>query len=337
MSQSLDPHYVYNATINMFHPSAEPSHNTAEGMVERWGRAWGCDNDVGEVKVCLVHSPGDEFGVIDETKKIEEIGSFGDPKAGWYWQSDRIPPMDDIRREHAGLVKALTDEGVEVVEMGPVPMGMFKAIYTRDSAFAVPGGVIVGRMGPQMRHGEERLVSQALAREGAPILRTVVGTGMIEGGTFAMLDRKTAVIGRGIRANTEGCQQVAEALRWQGVETLVMDLPGYDIHIDASFLMIDVDLALVNPPGLTYQFLQTLKERKIRTIELSPEDDGWAVNGLAVRPGRVIMCEGTLSDRTREKVAREQVALIEIPYKNVQLNGGGIHCSTCPLVRDSVH
>ncbi|MEK9704708.1 MAG: hypothetical protein VW233_01725 [Paracoccaceae bacterium] len=30
------------------------------------------------------------------------------------------------------------------------------------------------------------------------------------------------------------------------------------------------------------------------------------------------------------------VEIVQIPYDKVQLNGGGIHCSTCPLVRDSV-
>ena len=28
--------------------------------------------------------------------------------------------------------------------------------------------------------------------------------------------------------------------------------------------------------------------------------------------------------------------LIEIDYDKVQLNGGGIHCSTSPLIRDSI-
>ena len=30
------------------------------------------------------------------------------------------------------------------------------------------------------------------------------------------------------------------------------------------------------------------------------------------------------------------VEVVTVPYDKVQLNGGGIHCSTCPLVRDPV-
>ena len=47
------------------------------------------------------------------------------------------------------------------------------------------------------------------------------------------------------------------------------------------------------------------------------------------------MPEG-LSDETREELDRQGVEIITQPYDKVQLNGGGIHCSTCPLIRDSV-
>ena len=65
------------------------------------------------------------------------------------------------------------------------------------------------------------------------------------------------------------------------------------------------------------------------------EFNAWIVNGLAVSPGRVIMPRG-LSDETRNNLEKAGVTLIEIDYDRVQLNGGGIHCSTCPLIRDSV-
>jgi arginine deiminase len=43
-----------------------------------------------------------------------------------------------------------------------------------------------------------------------------------------------------------------------------------------------------------------------------------------------------ISDATREELERQGLELIEIPYDKMQLNGGGIHCSTCPLLRDRI-
>jgi arginine deiminase len=99
--------------------------------------------------------------------------------------------------------------------------------------------------------------------------------------------------------------------------------------------MVDVDLALVDAAKLPYRFLQRLEEMKVRRVEITPDDDPWIVNGLAIAPGRVIVPPGC-SPRTREALMRNNIELIELPYGSMQKNGGGIHCSTCPLVRDRV-
>jgi N-dimethylarginine dimethylaminohydrolase len=326
---------VYNATIKLFGSAPYPAFESAERQERLWGREWGCSNDVGQIRSVLMHRPGDEFNIIDRSKRIAETNSFGDLEKGWYWQSETIPSLTEMQAQHDTLAAVLRAEGAEVVYLEGVTNGRFKSIYTRDSSFAVKGGAIVTRLAPRMRHGEELAVTRTLAREGMPILRTIHGTGMVEGGSFAWLNSKTAVIGRGIRINDEGIAQVAEVLKYQGVNLIVVDLRGYDIHIDGHFLMIDVDLALVWARGLPFSFLERLKELGIRTIEMTPEDNSWIVNGLAVRPGRVIMPEG-ISDRTREAFDKHKIEIITLPYDKVQLNGGGIHCSTCPLVRDAV-
>ena len=326
---------IYNATIKLFGSEPEPAFEDPARMEHVWGRNWGCDNDVGALRAVLMHRPGEEFNVIDRNKRIEEIGSFGDPETGWYWQSDDIPDLVELQKQHDVLADTLRAEGVEVVYLKGVDGGRFKSVYTRDSSFSVKGGSIITRLAPRMRHGEERAVTQTLGQLGMPILRTVTGTGMIEGGSFAWLNSKTAVVGRGIRVNDEGIQQVYDVLRHQGVELITVDLRGYDIHIDGHFLMMDVDLALVWARGLPFSFLERLKDLGIRTIEMTPEDNSWIVNGLAVSPGRVIMPKG-MSDETRLQLDRHGVEIVEIDYDRVQLNGGGIHCSTCPLIRDAV-
>lgn len=326
---------MYSATIRLFGPEPEPAFEDAGRMEQIWGRNWGCNNDVGQLRAVLMHRPGDEFDVIDRSKRIEEIGSFGDPETGWYWQSDHIPELEEMQEQHDALTDLLRSEGAEVIYLEGVEGGRFKSIYTRDSAFSVKGGAIVARLAPRMRHGEEGPVTRTLANIGMPILRTINGTGMIEGGSFAWLNSKTAVVGRGIRINDEAIRQVAEVLAYQGAELIVVDLRGYDIHIDGHFLMIDVDLALVSTNGLPFSFLERLKELGIRAIEMSPDDNSWIVNGIAVRPGRVIMPRG-MSEQTRDTLTQHGVEILEIDYDKVQLNGGGIHCSTCPLIRDSV-
>ena len=254
-----------------------------------WGRQWGCDNDVGQLRVVLMHRPGDEMNIIDPKKRIEEIGSYGDLEAGWYFQSDTIPELDDVQAQHDGLVKTLRDEVVEVVFLDTIEPDGIKSIYTRDSSFAIKGGAVVTRLARTIRRGEEAHVTKTLANLGMPILRTLNGNAMAEGGSFAMLNSKTAVIGRSICVNEEGSRQIEEVLNAQGVELIRVDLTGYSIHIDGALTMIDVDVAIIDATQLPYWFLEKLKELGIKTVEVTPQDSGWIINCLAVRPGRVIM------------------------------------------------
>ncbi len=332
---SIDASHIYRQTMKMFGAVPEPAFEAREELERVWGRAWGCGNDVGQLRVVLMHRPGEEMKIVDPAKRIESIGSFGDPDAGWYWQSDSIPPLEEMQRQHDGLVEALRREGVEVVFLEGVGGGRLKSCYTRDSVIAVNGGAIVCRMAPRIRRGEELAASRTLARLGVPILRTLNGTATMEGGSFAWLNSRTAVIGRSIRVNEDGAAQVGEVLRRQGVELICVDLCGYEIHIDGALVMIDVDLAIVDPTQLPYWFLDRLKALKIRTIEVTPADSSWVVNCLAVRPGRILMPEGA-SNRTLDELARHKVEVVTVPYDRMQLNGGGIHCSTSPLIRDPV-
>lgn len=336
MSGGLAEH-VYQKTIQMFGSSPEPEFEDASRLQKDWGQAWGVDNDVGRIRSILVHRPGPELDMVDKAKRIEEIGSYGDLEKGWYWQSDTVPDMDKLRAQHDNMVDIFKREGIEVHYLDGQGQtdGMLKACYTRDSALMVKGGAVVCRMAPRIRQGEEMVVTRTLAKLGVPILRTIHSTGMLEGGSFAWINSKTAVVGRSIRINNEAIEQLDDVLKRQGVELLVVDLNGYTIHIDGSFVMVDKDLALVDATQLPYWFLEKLRELGVDTVEITPQDNTWIINGLAIAPGRYMMGNGA-SNRTLDLLQKKGVEVIPVDFDLVQLNGGGIHCSTMPLMRDSV-
>ncbi len=327
--------WVYNQTIKLFAAGAEPAFEDPSEQARTWGQTWGIDNDVGRIRSILMHRPGQEMAVIDPAKRIPEIGSLGDLEQGWYFQSDTAPDIEGMRAEHDAFVAALRAEGVEVHFLEGVTGGRLKSVYTRDPVIMVKGGAIVCRMGARIRRGEELVITRTLAKLGVPILRTLSGTAIMEGGSFSWINPQTCVIGCGVRVNREGAAQVGEVLARQGVELLVIDLVGYDIHIDGSFMMIDRDLALVDPTGLPYAFLEQLKALKVRTIEIEPADDKWIINSMCVAPGKLIMPQGA-TNRTLDTLAKAGVSWVTLPFSKVQANGGGLHCSTTPLVRDSI-
>jgi N-dimethylarginine dimethylaminohydrolase len=190
-------------------------------------------------------------------------------------------------------------------------------------------------MGPRIRRGEEAPVTETLGALGMPILRTIHGNGLMEGGSFAFIRPDVAVVGVSSRVNEEGARQLEQVLAVQGTRLVRVQIPGFRLHIDGAFVMIHHDVDIVNPSTLPFVFMEELKRLGIRLITLNHEDPSWAVNCLAVAPGRVLMSD-QVSARTQDALDKAGIGIRLVAYDKVGLGGGGIHCSTSPLVRDSL-
>lgn len=148
MSMMTEGEYRYNMLIKTFASTPEPGFETESEQVRIWGRRWGCNNDVGHLRMVLMHRPGDELKIVDPKKRLPDINAFGDVEQGWYWRGEVIPPLDEMQAQHDELVRVLREEGTEVVFLDRCATGRMKSCYTRDSMIAVDGGAIVTRLGP---------------------------------------------------------------------------------------------------------------------------------------------------------------------------------------------
>ena len=313
----------------LFPPEPEPPFEAELAAV--WGAEWGSADEVSQLRAVLMRRPGAELEQIRADAWNPGVQALVDPDGRWYWTSESPPDLELVREQYDGLVAALEAEGVEIHFADPIDPAFSKAMYTRDPLLSLPGGVVIGRMAPRMRRGEELSITRTVASLGVPILRTIVGTGLVEGGSFAKLTPRVAAFGTSIRCNDEGARQLAETLREFGIELLVVPISGFSIHLDGHFAMVDRDKALVDASGLPYWFLEKLPELGIEAIWCHP-DEGWAVNLLTVRPGRVLMPAECA--HTTERLERRGVEVVPIAYDELQKNGGSIHCSTLELRRD---
>ena len=95
-----------------------------------------------------------------------------------------------------------------------------------------------------------------------------------------------------------------------GIELIVVPLSGWSIHLDGHLSMVDRDKALCDVHRLPYWFPDRLRELGIELIERQP-DEHWAINGLAVRPGRIVLSEG--QPRTLELLDARGVEVLRSP------------------------
>jgi N-dimethylarginine dimethylaminohydrolase len=313
----------------------EPPFEDASMMEKVWGRRWGLDNDVGKLRSVLVSRPGVEWEVMMSGGEfIEEAQAWISPDKMWYWNGRDRPNLAKVQAQHDGMVKALETEGVEVVHLEQPQPNMTKSVFTRDPAIIVKGGAVICRMGVSYRRGEELPFTRTLANLGMPILHTIHGTGLMEGGSFVWLNPSMAVVSIGHRCNAEGARQLGAVLKTLGVELLCVDNTGYGLHIDGSLVMVNSDLALAFIQDLPWWFLERLKELGIHTLDADAKDGAFGVNCLAVQPGRVLM--SAHAERSAKRLEAAGVEVVMVEYDQLHRSGGGIHCSTLPLIREGI-
>lgn len=313
-------------------PEALPAFHEIDELEATWGRRWGAADEVSRLRSVLMRRPSAGLAAVRADAYDAGMDAFVDPDRRWYWTGAELPDLDAVAEQYAAFVAALGAEGVEIVFAPDLPDDYTKAVYTRDPLITVPGGAVIGRLAPRMRRGEEQSIAATVAAAGMPILGTVTGSGLAEGGSFVKVRRDLAFYGSSVRCNPEGGRQLARILEPYGITVRQVSLPGYLIHLDMCSVMLDDDLALVNPRLAPYDYMSALWELGIETIDVHPDEE-WSTNLLVLDRRRVILPAHL--ERTAEMLAdRHDVEVVPIEFREMLKNGGGLHCSTMELQRD---
>ena len=188
-----------------------------EDMTSAWGD-WGVSSEIGRLHAVLLRRPGPELDAVTDFDAMQ-------------MRSDLSP--DRVREQHDALADAYRAAGVVVhyVERGRIDKP--NAMFVRDLMLMTPEGAIVTRPASTVRAGEERLVAEALAQLGVPILMSVHGSGTFEGADVIWVDEHLCFLAEGLRTNEEGADQVERMLREIGVAEVVrVGLPHGAMHLD---------------------------------------------------------------------------------------------------------
>ena len=174
---------------------------------------------------------------------------------------------------------------------------------------------------------------------GVPVLATLEGTALAEGGDMLWLDHDTLAVGLGFRTNAEGVRQLREVLAPLGISVISVDLPyatGPEacLHLLSLISLVDHDLAVVYPPLLAVPFWQELRRRAIRLIEVPEQEFAtMGTNVLALAPGECLMLEGNPITRRRLEQAGCEVRTYRGNEISLKAEGGPT-CLTRPILRE---
>ena len=285
-----------------------------------WGD-WGVCSEVAQLKAVLLRRPGKEV----ENFNLEEVRYF----------TDEPLDVELMRAQHDNVANIYRENGAKVYYVEEQREDRPNAVFCRDLMFMTPEGAILSRPGMAARRGEERYVAKALSDIGVPILRTVAGDGFFEGANAMWIDRTTVVVSTGSRCNKSGFDQVTHELERMGVtDILHMQQPYSNIHIDGIMNMAAEDVVMLHASQVPYDICNVLKKKGIKILEAPSQTEvryNFACNFVAVKPGRVVMAEG--SPRTQEVLEKNGIEVIPVNISEIVKGRGALHCISAFLKR----
>jgi dimethylargininase len=285
-------------------------------------REYGSQSMIAPLRKVLVKRPSSAFAGADPAQ----------------WHYTARPDLDAARREHDAFVEILMEAGAEVCYHDEPQPERADAIYVYDPAIVTDRGAVVLRMGKEQRRGEEGPMARRLEELGVPVLATLHGGALAEGGDLLWVDEHTLAAGLGFRTNGEGVRQLGEALQAVGVTVMPVELPYFGgpdacLHLMSLISIVDEKLAVIYRPLLSVPFWQALSARGFRFVEVPPEEfETMGPNVLALAPGRCLMLEGNPITRQRLEAAGCEVQTYRGHEISLKAEGGPT-CLTRPILR----
>jgi dimethylargininase len=287
--------------------------------------AYGAQAMCGHLKRVMMRRPGQSL-IAADARHWHYGPTFDGPKA-----------VDQYDR----FARLVEKSGAEIIWIEDTGDGLADAMFTQDPSLVTDAGAVILRMGKVLRQAEGDLHEAAYRRAGVPILGRIEAPGTVESGDCVWVDKTTLAVGRGIRSNQSGIDQLAAMLKPLGVSVLGFDLPlwqGEDacLHLMSVISPLADDLVLVHAPLLPASFYLLLKARGIQMI-VAPEAEfaassGLNLNVLPVAPKQVIMIDGFPLTRAAMEAAGCTVETFAAEALCIACEGGPT-CLTRPVLR----
>ena len=259
------------------------------------------------------------------------------------WQALRYSGEPDLAQaveEYERFVDLLREFAADVRFLPENRQTGLDSIYVRDAALATGAGLILCRMGKELRRGEPQAIGEFAKAAVWPVLGAIQAPATVEGGDVVWLDERTLAVGHGYRTNAEGIRQLREMTAGFVSEVIEVPLPHWDgpgdvLHLMSMLSPVDAGKLLVYSRLLPVPFRKRLLEMGLELLEVPEEEyPTMACNVLAMAPGKCLALAG--NPRTQDVLAKAGIEVRTYEGRDISVKGaGGPTCLTRPLARSA--
>ncbi len=215
-------------------------------------RTYGAQSMTAPLLDVVIKRPGPAFG-----------SAFDDPRHGFRHRVD----LPLAQREHDAFADLLSRLGARVHELG-VETSSPDLTYTFDPLLVTDRGAIPLRSGKPNRVGEESALEAWTLARGIPTVGRIEAPATVDGGDTFWLRPDLFCIGRSLRTNRAGSEQLAALV---GGDVRVFDVaygdgPEECLHLLSVISPVADDLAVVFLPLLPAGLYELVRDLGIRLL-----------------------------------------------------------------------
>ena len=289
-------------------------------------KQWGIDNDYTRLRDVLLGRPL-HYQWVDAGPII------GRTLANQHMTGIRFD-LDTALAQHAEMVDIYESNGVRCHYLD-ADADLHRNFFARDSSAMTPWGALICHMQLKCRRADYITAIKFYQDNDIPIWR-YASAGHFEGGDFVILEPGTVMIGYcGERSEKEGSEQVADFVREQGWEAVVVPISREFVHLDGVIVPLAEKLLVACRAALEPWLLDWLKQRNFDIVDVDyAEAKNLGVNLVALGDDKVLSMRGstTLNDKMRSL----GFEVFDPDMSMFTLGGGGVHCLCQALRRDPV-
>jgi N-dimethylarginine dimethylaminohydrolase len=306
---------------------------------------FGVSSEIGELRRVMVHHPGRE---LELANLVPQEHSFR-----------RKVDIKRFQNQHRMFTEALRENGVDVLDVGVlVQKDRFASklilqcpnlVYTRDTATITDAGAILFRMGLASRRDETPIIRAAFDAAGVPIAHQTPENETLEGGSFILLEGRVAFAALTTRATQKAIEDLQNfLLTEQLVDQFIQINPPQGItHVDAMLAELPGKRVIYHTEALerhpatfwtrqevwTGSLKEWFRDENYDILEItSQEQEDLACDLLTVN--RDLIIHSTSNDRIVDEIRERGIDVIQIPADELRNGNGGVHCMTCPILRN---
>jgi len=216
-------------------------------------------------------------------------------------------------RQHGAYVQHFQDQGIDVVELDPLP-DYPDGHFVEDTAVIFPDFAVLARPGADRRRGEAAEIEPELHRF-REVVEPIEPPGTLDGGDVLRIGRRL-FIGLSARTNREGARQLGRIVARHGYDWECIDV-GAGLHLKSS-----VNVAAEETVLVTRELAEHSSFLPFRRIVV-PEGEEYAANVLCV--GNTLLVPNRFP-RTRGALEDAGLATAAIGMSEFRKMDGGLTC-----------